>query len=146
MSGVLSSVEPLGAVTVGVDGAPWSIRSVTARSGVWFPAASRAEYSSVWAPSPEIVFARPRMNGPPSTRETTSCTPDRSSKTKKRTVSGPRCQAESFGTGVITGGCLSTGLRPTLIEQNALPRRPPTRALLVRTTPDATVREPRTQR
>ena len=91
MSGVLSVVEPVGAVTPGRSARPRRPAG-SRRHGVWLPAASRAAYSSVCDPSPEIVTARPRTNGPPSTRETTSSTPDRSSKTKKRTSSGPRFQ------------------------------------------------------
>jgi len=46
---------------------------------VWLPATSRAAYSSLCAPSPSIVLARPRTNGPPSTREATTAMPERSS-------------------------------------------------------------------
>ena len=83
---------------------------------------------------------RPRTNGPPSTRETTSATPEKSSNTKKFTLSGPRFQPESPGIGAITGGVVSAGFLPTSSEQNALPRRRPAFALLVRTRPDITVR------
>jgi hypothetical protein len=48
--------------------------------------------------------------------------------------------------GTIRGGVVSALPLPTVSEQNALPRRPPAFALWVRTSPDSTVREPRTQR
>ncbi len=97
-------------------------------------------------PSPSMRVERPRTNGPPSTRETTSATPEKSSNTRKFTVSGPRFQPESAGTGVISGGVVSGGVRPTFNEQKALPRRRPLFMLRVRTTPRSTVRDPRTHR
>ena len=51
-SGVLSLVEPVGAVTTGRVGALSSTRSVVVWTGVWLPAASRAAYSSMCVPSP----------------------------------------------------------------------------------------------